>query len=156
MAEQKDKCPDCLGKGRIEYRSTEPPQFCITCNGTGEKKLDRPELERQIDLEALAGTHRVIPCFKEYCDGEPINAYLTSASITKILKNILALIPTCDCCERPLEVDAQKQKIVDAVEQEGERIIDLLQNLIELSEKNKEPSIKVRMMDILQALKEGE
>ncbi len=56
-------------------------------------KLDRPELERKIDLKALAGTHRVIPFFKEYCDGEVIDAYLTSASITKILKNILALIP---------------------------------------------------------------
>ena len=30
---------------------------------------------------------------------------------------ITTLIPTCDCCERPLEVDAQKQKIVDAVKE---------------------------------------
>ncbi len=36
MSERKYKCPDCLGKGRIEYRSTEPPQSCITCNGTGD------------------------------------------------------------------------------------------------------------------------
>ncbi len=42
---------------------------------------------------------------------------------------LTALIPTCDCCERPLEVDAQKQKIVDAVEQERERIVEVIENL---------------------------
>ncbi|KKN74974.1 hypothetical protein LCGC14_0384760 [marine sediment metagenome] len=34
---------------------------------------------------------------------------------------LLVLIPTCDCCERPLEVDAQKQKIVDAVKEAKKR-----------------------------------
>lgn len=47
--------------------------------------------------------------------------------------------------------EAKKQE----KERERERILDLLQGLLEMSEKNKEPSIKVRMMSVLQALKEG-
>ena len=36
---------------------------------------------------------------------------------------------------------------------ERKRIINYLQELIELSQKVKEPAIKIRMMDVLQALK---
>ena len=109
MMEQKrlDRpCPRCKGSGSIEVGVLRGGVFrgnnidCPDCKGKG--RLDRPELERKIDLEALAGTHRVIPFLKDYCDGEPIDAYLTSASITKILKNILALI-------EPLIEEAKKQ-----------------------------------------------
>jgi len=106
------------------------------------ERLDRPELKRKIDLEALAGTHRVIPCFKDYCDGEPIDAYLTSASITKILNKILALIPDRFDIEKeqaiefnkiitPLrhklaeldkKLDDREEDLIEAKKQERERI----------------------------------
>ncbi len=81
-----------------DHLVAEKTGICLHCGVKITKpnlkhRLDSPELKRKIDLEALAGTHRVIPCFKDYRDGEPIDAYLTSASITKILNKILALIP---------------------------------------------------------------
>jgi len=55
-------------------------------------RLDRPKLREEIDKTALAGLHRVIPSFS-YGSGVPIDAYLTSATINKILNHILAIIP---------------------------------------------------------------
>jgi len=53
--------------------------------------MDKKAREK-IDQKALAGIHRVIPAFKEDCGGEPIDAYLTSASIKKILDRIFPLL----------------------------------------------------------------
>lgn len=43
--------------------------------------------------------------------------------------------------------------LAEEARKERERIINLLQDLLEASERVKEPSIKVRMMNVLQALK---
>ena len=105
-------------------------------------RLDRTELERRIDLDALAGTHRVIPCFKDHCDGEPIDAFLTSASINKILdkspKHRQDIIPTeeeirkqlrqelCSNCDTPLLQEYELALKLERAEiKEGERIRDL-------------------------------
>jgi len=44
------------------------------------------------------------------------------------------------------------EDLVEAVRQERERIISYLQDILELSEKVKEPAIKVKMTHLLQAL----
>ncbi len=60
-------------------------------------------------------------------------------SSTDMADAILALIPDEEAIRK----------------QERERILTYLQDLIELSSKVDEPAIKVRMMDILQSLKES-
>ena len=47
------------------------------------------QLRERIDRDALSGLHRVIPAFKDEHGGEPIDAYLTSAEIRKMLMAIL-------------------------------------------------------------------
>ena len=42
-----------------------------------------------LDREVLAGLHRVILTFKDERDSEPIDAYLTSSEINKMLNQIL-------------------------------------------------------------------
>lgn len=51
------------------------------------------------------------------------------------------------------QCSADQQALDQAVKCERERIISYLQDLLELSEKVKEPAIKVKMMDVLTALK---
>ena len=46
MAEQKDKCPECEN-GRIKADYGDDVWLdCPTCHGTGEKKLDKPDMGR--------------------------------------------------------------------------------------------------------------
>ena len=53
MSEQKDKCPACKGTGcymGIDYIGKADVVTCPTCNGTGEKKLDRPDREKIVKI----------------------------------------------------------------------------------------------------------
>ena len=67
------------------------------------------------------------------------------------LKGEFNLVEGCAQCSDEIERAYTQGKA-----EERERIINQLQDLIELSNKVKEPVIKVKMMDILQALKHNE
>lgn len=87
------------------------------------KPPDRPELRKEIDQEALAGIHRVIPAFKEDCRGKPIDAYLTSASINKILDQIEALI-------KPPDRPELREKIAQMLYSKSKTFADLMYDVV--------------------------
>ncbi len=121
----KQTCPTCKGSKLVPFnqRVGLGHHKCPTCHGTGQKRLDNEDA-----LEARTAFSR--HCFGQEKldrpDREKIKEVLTEydpdwlddateVDIADFVGAIVALFPTCDCCERPLEVDAQKQKIVDAV-----------------------------------------
>ena len=97
MTEQNDKCPDCRGRG-IRFSIAERFEFpCPTCNGTGEKKLDSPDREREI-ADMLSDWKDAI-CLMARNDWVP-----TAKSPFQIAKEIIALIPDCSKCKALLSI----------------------------------------------------
>ena len=142
IPEQKDKCPECRGDG-LKWVGSHPYEFtngyCPTCKGTGQKKLDNEDAleartafsrhcfgQEKLDSPELREKLQSImydpPCsnLSERCPTYDVQGHFCYGDDTgdcRLYDQIITLLPACDCCERPLEVDAQKQKIVDAVKE---------------------------------------
>ena len=107
MSEQKDKCPECGGKGFLADGNegiTINKGYCSTCNSTGEKKLDSPR-------EKIARKFWVK--WEKYCgrSWDSLDDDLQTEWLAWVDVEIIALI-------EPL--------IKDAREQEREKILKLL------------------------------
>jgi len=60
-----------------------------------------------LDREVLAGLHRVIPAFGDVQGGNPIDAYLTSGEINKMLAQILSCLKS-QMPENPYEENTEE------------------------------------------------
>ncbi len=91
MSEQKNKCPDCENGFVTHYpndREVQPYEdTCPTCNGTGEKKLARPNKRKQ-GRDVVAD---IYCAFRAYNEGE-IDLEYWIAYLDDGLDQIIALI----------------------------------------------------------------